>query len=307
VPTLPIDLTTDVTGVLPVANGGTGLSALGSALQWIRVNALGTALEYWTGVINLASAMVTGVLPFANGGTGLSAVGSALQIARTNAAANAWEWWTLIVDLTTQVGSSVLPRANGGTGLSAAGSAGNVLTSNGTDWVSGTPTSGAIPSGNAFPGSPSDNDLFRRTDRDILYYYDSGGSRWLSMNQFVLQVTNVEIAFPLTGNNTAGRASNPWAGEYDIYIEDAFFNYVLSGTGNWTLSIQKVNTTPTGTQIITSGAFSTAGTFQIKVNGANVVVPTSDNIIYYVLVATENSGTASITWATSAFTYRLIG
>jgi hypothetical protein len=248
---------------------------------------------------------VTGTLGIGNGGTGLTAVGSSLQLLRTNVGATALEFWTLIVDLTTQVGSSILPRANGGTGLSSAGSAGNVLTSNGTDWVSGTPTSGAIPSGNAFPGSPSDNDLFRRTDRDILYYYD--GSRWLSMNQFVLQVTNVEIAFPLTGNNTGGRASNPWASEYDIYIEDAFFNYVLSGTGNWTLSIQKVNATPTGTQIITSGAFSSAGTFQIKVNGANVVVPTSDSIIYYVLVATENSGTASITWATSAFTYRLIG
>ena len=41
-----IDLTAKVTGVLPVANGGTGLSALGSALQVLRVNAGATALEY---------------------------------------------------------------------------------------------------------------------------------------------------------------------------------------------------------------------------------------------------------------------
>lgn len=41
-----VSLTTDVTGILPIANGGTNLSALGSALQVLRVNAGGTALEY---------------------------------------------------------------------------------------------------------------------------------------------------------------------------------------------------------------------------------------------------------------------
>lgn len=43
-----IDLTTKVTNVLPIANGGTNLSSLGSALQILRVNAGGTALEYAT-------------------------------------------------------------------------------------------------------------------------------------------------------------------------------------------------------------------------------------------------------------------
>lgn len=46
--------------------------------------------------------------------------------------------------------TGVLPPANGGTGLSAVGTNGNVLTSNGTAWVSSTPASG-LPSqtGNA--------------------------------------------------------------------------------------------------------------------------------------------------------------
>jgi len=35
-------------GILSIARGGTGLSALGTALQQIRVNAGGTALEYFT-------------------------------------------------------------------------------------------------------------------------------------------------------------------------------------------------------------------------------------------------------------------
>lgn len=43
-----LPLSTGVTGTLPVANGGTGLTALGTALQILRTNAAGTALEYAT-------------------------------------------------------------------------------------------------------------------------------------------------------------------------------------------------------------------------------------------------------------------
>ncbi len=43
-----VDLTTDITGTLPIANGGTNLTALGSANQLLRVNSGGTALEYFT-------------------------------------------------------------------------------------------------------------------------------------------------------------------------------------------------------------------------------------------------------------------
>ena len=41
-----INLTTKVTGTLPVANGGTGLAALGTANQVLAVNSGATALEY---------------------------------------------------------------------------------------------------------------------------------------------------------------------------------------------------------------------------------------------------------------------
>ena len=43
-----INLTTKVTGTLPVANGGTGLTALGSASQVLRTNSGATALEFAT-------------------------------------------------------------------------------------------------------------------------------------------------------------------------------------------------------------------------------------------------------------------
>lgn len=43
-----IDATKITTGTLTIARGGTGLTALGSSLQQIRVNAGATALEYFT-------------------------------------------------------------------------------------------------------------------------------------------------------------------------------------------------------------------------------------------------------------------
>ena len=43
-----INLTTKVTGTLPVANGGTGLTALGTSLQVLRTNTGATALEFAT-------------------------------------------------------------------------------------------------------------------------------------------------------------------------------------------------------------------------------------------------------------------
>jgi hypothetical protein len=48
--------------------------------------------------------------------------------------------------LTTGV-SGILPVANGGTNLSAVGASGNILTSNGTTWVSSTPAASGVSKG----------------------------------------------------------------------------------------------------------------------------------------------------------------
>ena len=58
--------------VLPVSQGGTGLSALGSALQVLRVDSLGTSLEFATlaagsgDVIGPASSVTNGIVQFAS-------------------------------------------------------------------------------------------------------------------------------------------------------------------------------------------------------------------------------------------------
>ena len=160
-----LPLTTGVTGILPVANGGTG-SATGIPL--------GTA--------------VTGTLAVANGGTGQTSytdgqllIGNSTGNTLTKASLTAGSGVTITpgagsiqiaftgpgagsvtsVDvsggttgLTTSGGpvtsagtitlAGTLAAANGGTGITASGTAGNVLTSNGTTWTSAAPAAGGI-------------------------------------------------------------------------------------------------------------------------------------------------------------------
>ena len=78
-------LTSDVSGTLPVGNGGTGVAALtanavllgGATVGSVGPGAantvlLGTGGAPSFGAVNLASAAVTGTLPVANGGTGIT-------------------------------------------------------------------------------------------------------------------------------------------------------------------------------------------------------------------------------------------
>lgn len=74
-----IDLTTDVTGVLPTANGGTGANAFPSIDLTSGVTGVLPTANGGTGASSFPSidltSDVTGVLPVANGGTGLNELG----------------------------------------------------------------------------------------------------------------------------------------------------------------------------------------------------------------------------------------
>jgi hypothetical protein len=187
-----VSLTADVSGILPTANGGTGLSAAGTL-----GNILTSDGTIWTSspmpsFIDTLNGLTASQQYFANGSTGTApafvsltdthtlniplASGSGVTsgtiskanydafVAKVDGPASSVDGEMVLFDsttgklikaatgtgvvhstsgvysasavvLTSEV-SGILPTANGGTGLSAAGTIGNVLTSDGTNWIS---------------------------------------------------------------------------------------------------------------------------------------------------------------------------
>lgn len=114
-----IDLTTDITGTLPMTNGGTGVSAItGSGLVKVTSGAIqGAAVK-----IDLASSSyidAATTLPMAQGGTGRAAITGTGPV-RVVSGAIASAATPLSLSSSSDIDpSSVLPVANGGTGRSS--------------------------------------------------------------------------------------------------------------------------------------------------------------------------------------------
>lgn len=122
-----------LTGIVPVANGGTGanLSATGGASQVVRQNSVGGAFT----VSQLGISETTGTLGLSRGGTNanLSATGGAGQVLQQSSAGAAISVGTLAISSTT----GTLAVSRGGTGATTLTSNG-VLLGNGTSAVSAT-------------------------------------------------------------------------------------------------------------------------------------------------------------------------
>ena len=117
---------TSVTGTAPVVSSGGTTPAISMAAATSSVNGYLTSAD-WTTFNNKGSGSVTSVA--ATVPAFLSVTGTPITSSGT---------------LAISYSGTALPVANGGTGLTAVGTSGNVLTSNGSAWVSSAPVSSNI-------------------------------------------------------------------------------------------------------------------------------------------------------------------
>lgn len=127
------DITLDPVGSTPGANGASLVN---------QVLTLQPADSLNPGLMSIVSQSFSGDKTFSNNIviTGSTTLNSSLMgplKAMSGAVSSA------PIDLSAEV-TAILPLANGGTGLSASGTAGNILTSNGSTWVSAAPAIAAL-------------------------------------------------------------------------------------------------------------------------------------------------------------------
>jgi hypothetical protein len=116
------NLTGDVTGNTTGNHNGAVGNATPSSGAFTTLSA--------AGILSAGAATVLGGTLSVNGSNGISG-----QYLKSTGLSSNPIWDTVSIDLITQV-TSILPPGNGGTGLDLPGTAGNVLLSNGTNWVS---------------------------------------------------------------------------------------------------------------------------------------------------------------------------
>lgn len=123
---------------------------------------------------------------------------------------------------------------------------------------------GGLAAGAAFPGSPSTNDLYFRTNLGMLFQYD--GTRWLSSQLFTIQmipgagltattaVGDMRSVISATANAIVRAPAPPLQGGSDLWLvsHKVVFNVLgggtaLSGSHKWTGTLAGVDSAGSGT------------------------------------------------------------
>ncbi len=249
-----ISLTADVSGVLPVANGGIGV-ALGTALQQIRVNAGATALEYFTppaagatvALDNLSGVAInTSLLPVAAGTINL---GSATLPFTSSFVGNTTQYESVVqtaglvthsaLGSATNIGIVLAYKGSGGVLI---GSGGAVLTNSGTNLLVGA-GAGAV-AGYGYYGANFGTPTYALSaDGNGLSLGSAGIVRWSSganalsgmdtaITRNAAGVVEVNAGSANTlGKLLAGRVTTPKTSGYTVLTADKGTFFTNAGAG----------------------------------------------------------------------------
>lgn len=172
---------------------------------------------------------------------------------------------SILPPVSVSTASGTLPASNGGTGLTSPGTAGNILTSDGTGWVSGAAPSSAV----AYPQNAQNGDY-------TLVLGDAGKQIYSANTgaQTITIPTNASVAFPIGTTITI----------------------VNEGTTQIALSVAGVTIRNNASSVaLTSPVISPAGAVQLLKVGTNTWKATfgvmlNNVLITYLIIAGGGSG-----------------
>jgi hypothetical protein len=173
-----------------------------------------------------------------------------------------------------------------------------------TDLARADEIGSGIPSGTSFPVSPSLDDLFHRTDRDLIYFYD--GTRWLTVNEYEITPSQ-QALFPVAAATALLRW--PVRQDYSMYLVRldcvTFVTTTNSGAHYWTCTLKRRDAANNNTDI---GNFNTsADTPSNWVNHTIAINAVLDSSARELNLDILNTGSPGTIYVPSTLIYRLVG
>ncbi len=164
--------------------------------------------------------------------------------------------------------------------------------------------------GTVFPPTPATSDVFFRTDRGVLYYYD--GTRWLSVEEYALSIPPYSglpnTAYSATTAAIQILAAPSAGGGTQIYltkwVNDVFIGATNDVTNDWTIGLAN-SAASTITSYRTGNPDLAAGWNRTETTVNSVRTVATDK--FYAVDITENAAPSSINVVGGTIHYRLIG